>query len=93
VVLPNSPIQILANSVWVFLSYDRAYKHTDQDYNLIYGLLLQDDAPLPEDDENKEKRTDDISSWDAEFLKVRILILFKKRKRKKGSCPIHSGAL
>ena len=27
--------------------------------------LLQDDPPLPEDDENKEKRTDDISSWDA----------------------------
>jgi hypothetical protein len=32
--------------------------------------LLQDDPPLPEDDENKEKRTDDISSWDADFLKV-----------------------
>ena len=30
----------------------------------------QDDPPLPEDDENKEKRTDDISSWDADFLKV-----------------------
>jgi len=29
----------------------------------------KDDPPLPEDDENKEKRTDDISSWDAEFLK------------------------
>lgn len=29
------------------------------------------DDPLPsEDDENKEKRTDDISSWDADFLKV-----------------------
>ena len=71
-----------------FLSYDRTYKHTDQDYYLIYGLLLQDDAPLPEDDENKEKRTDDISSWDAEFLKVRILILksdyLKKGKEKRG---------
>ena len=31
--------------------------------------MYQDDPPLPEDDENKEKRTDDISSWDAEFLK------------------------
>jgi S-phase kinase-associated protein 1 len=31
---------------------------------------VQDDPPLPEDDENKEKRTDDISSWDADFLKV-----------------------
>ena len=30
----------------------------------------KDDPPLPEDDENKEKRTDDISSWDADFLKV-----------------------
>ena len=37
----------------------------------IYNdLFVQDDPPLPEDDENKEKRTDDISSWDAEFLKV-----------------------
>jgi S-phase kinase-associated protein 1 len=33
-------------------------------------LHVQDDPPLPEDDENKEKRTDDISSWDADFLKV-----------------------
>jgi hypothetical protein len=32
--------------------------------------IVQDDPPLPEDDENKEKRTDDISSWDADFLKV-----------------------
>ena len=32
-----------------------------------------------EDDENKEKRTDDITSWDADFLKVcviRVLIIF-----------------
>lgn len=29
------------------------------------------DDPVPtDDDENKEKRTDDISSWDADFLKV-----------------------
>ena len=33
-------------------------------------MISQDDPPLPEDDENKEKRTDDISSWDADFLKV-----------------------
>lgn len=34
------------------------------------------DDPAPsstDDDENKEKRTDDISSWDADFLKVEIL--------------------
>ena len=35
----------------------------------------QDDPPLPEDDENKEKRTDDISSWDADFLKVYNLLV------------------
>lgn len=28
------------------------------------------DDPSPDDDESKEKRTDDISSWDADFLKV-----------------------
>ena len=30
----------------------------------------KDDPPLPDDDENKEKRTDDIDPWDQEFLKV-----------------------
>ena len=35
-----------------------------------WATYHKDDPPLPEDDENKEKRTDDISSWDAEFLKV-----------------------
>lgn len=30
----------------------------------------KDDPPLPDDDDSKEKRTDDISSWDADFLKV-----------------------
>nr|CAD7407588.1 unnamed protein product [Timema poppensis] len=30
-----------------------------------------------EDDENKEKRTDDISSWDADFLKVDQGTLFE----------------
>jgi len=37
----------------------------------------KDDAPAVEDDENKEKRTDDISSWDAEFLKVDQGTLFE----------------
>ena len=36
----------------------------------VHVIFSQDDPPLPEDDENKEKRTDDISSWDADFLKV-----------------------
>jgi hypothetical protein len=38
--------------------------------------IVQDDPPLPEDDENKEKRTDDISSWDADFLKVLLVPFF-----------------
>ena len=33
----------------------------------------EDDLPPPEDDENREKRTEDISSWDSDFLKVRVL--------------------
>ena len=33
-------------------------------------ICEQDDPPLVEDDEDKEKRTDDISPWDANFLKV-----------------------
>ena len=33
----------------------------------------KDDPPLPDDDDNKEKRTDDISSWDADFLKVPMI--------------------
>ena len=37
----------------------------------------KDDPPLPEDDENKEKRTDDISSWDTDFLKVDQGTLFE----------------
>ena len=37
----------------------------------------KDDPPLPEDDENKEKRTDDITSWDMEFLKVDQGTLFE----------------
>jgi len=37
----------------------------------------KDDAPPLEDDETKEKRTDDISSWDADFLKVEQSTLFE----------------
>ncbi|KAF8774689.1 S-phase kinase-associated protein 1-like [Argiope bruennichi] len=36
-----------------------------------------DDPPPPEDDDSKEKRTDDISSWDADFLKVDQGTLFE----------------
>ncbi|CAG0880857.1 unnamed protein product [Cyprideis torosa] len=37
----------------------------------------KDDPPAMEEDENKERRTDDISSWDAEFLKVDQGTLFE----------------
>jgi len=37
----------------------------------------KDDPPAAEDVENKEKRTDDISSWDADFLKVDQGTLFE----------------
>lgn len=30
----------------------------------------KDDPPIPDDNENVEKRTDDIPSWDVDFLKV-----------------------
>jgi hypothetical protein len=43
----------------------------------ICMMMLQDDAPPLEDDETKEKRTDDISSWDADFLKVEQSTLFE----------------
>ncbi len=36
----------------------------------------KDDSVPKEDDENKKKRTDDISSWDANFLKVHQKTLF-----------------
>ncbi|KAI5641975.1 hypothetical protein NE865_05974 [Phthorimaea operculella] len=42
-----------------------------------WATYHKDDPPLPEDDENKEKRTDDISSWDADFLKVDQGTLFE----------------
>jgi len=37
----------------------------------------KDDPIVNEDDDNKEKRTDDIGSWDAEFLKVDQGTLFE----------------
>ena len=35
------------------------------------------DPSPPEDDENKERRTDDISAWDSEFLKLDQGTLFE----------------
>lgn len=37
----------------------------------------KDDSPPPEDDENRDKVTDDISTWDMEFLKVDQGTLFE----------------
>ena len=37
----------------------------------------KDDPPPPEDDENREKNTNDISSWDQDFLKVDQGTLFE----------------
>jgi len=37
----------------------------------------KDDPQQAEDDENKEKRTDDICTWDVEFLKVDQGTLFE----------------
>jgi len=37
----------------------------------------KDDLPREKDDENKEKRSDDIGTWDTEFLKVDQWTLFE----------------
>lgn len=44
---------------------------------LQWAAYHKDDPQPAEDDENKEKRTDDISSWDADFLKVDQGTLFE----------------
>lgn len=44
---------------------------------LQWAQFHKDDPPVADDDENKEKRTDDISSWDADFLKVDQGTLFE----------------
>ncbi|CAH1707586.1 S-phase kinase-associated protein 1-like [Aphis gossypii] len=42
-----------------------------------WATYHKDDPPATEDDEGREKRTDDISSWDADFLKVDQGTLFE----------------
>lgn len=44
---------------------------------LQWAHYHKDDPTPTDDDENKEKRTDDISSWDADFLKVDQGTLFE----------------
>ncbi len=39
-------------------------------------MLFQADPPVVDDDDTREKRTDDISQWDQNFLKVEQSILF-----------------
>lgn len=56
---------------------------------LRWANYHKDDPQPTEDDDNKEKRTDDISSWDADFLKVdqgnnqcsKIAVVFACTKR------------
>jgi len=42
-----------------------------------WSTYHKDDPPPPEDDENREKITNDISSWDQDFLKVDQGTLFE----------------
>jgi len=42
-----------------------------------WATYHKDDPPPQEEDESKEKRTDDIPSWDADFLKVDQGTLFE----------------
>uniref|UniRef100_T1GLY0 Skp1-related protein n=1 Tax=Megaselia scalaris TaxID=36166 RepID=T1GLY0_MEGSC len=44
---------------------------------LTWAQYHKDDPMPSEDDDSKEKRTDDISSWDADFLKVDQGTLFE----------------
>ncbi|KAL7745816.1 hypothetical protein ACLKA6_010009 [Drosophila palustris] len=44
---------------------------------LTWANYHKDDPQPTEDDESKEKRTDDITSWDADFLKVDQGTLFE----------------
>lgn len=44
---------------------------------LAWSTYHKNDPAPQDDDENKEKRTDDISSWDADFLKVDQGTLFE----------------
>ena len=42
-----------------------------------WAIHHKDEPPTPEDDENKEYKTDDISCWDAELLKGDVGSLFE----------------
>lgn len=42
-----------------------------------WATYHKDDPPPPDEDEAREKRADDISTWDADFLKVDQGTLFE----------------
>lgn len=42
-----------------------------------WATYHQNDPPTPDDDDTREKQKDDISSWDADFLKVDQGTLFE----------------
>src|SRR6218665_3997436 len=42
-----------------------------------WAMYHHKDPPVSDDDDSQEKRTDDISSWDADFLKVDQGTLFE----------------
>ena len=44
---------------------------------LQWCTFHKDDPPIPDDDDGKDRRTDDICSWDQEFLKVDQGTLFE----------------
>lgn len=44
---------------------------------IMWCQYHKDDPPVSEDPESKDRRTDDIPSWDVEFLKVDQGTLFE----------------
>ena len=44
---------------------------------IAWATYHKDDPPVADDEENKEKRTDDIATWDTDFLKVDQGTLFE----------------
>lgn len=44
---------------------------------IAWATYHKDDPPPADEDDGKDKRTDDISSWDADFLKVDQGTLFE----------------
>eukprot|EP00116_Pleurobrachia_bachei_P014051 sb/3474313/ len=86
----NRPNQKILVPDWLITSHDLAMDEEDDDpvplpnvSTMILKKVItwckhhKDDPPKPEDEENMEKRTDDIDSWDQDFLKVDQGTLFE----------------